>query len=226
VTTGSVGVFHAGDEHDSLYVPGSLYATATLTVERIEALAARIGVVLDRQALGGSAIRVGQVRVETLKYLEAMMRQVHAGQAPADSALASSLLDVMILHCAREPRSAGKPSPSSLLRVVARARAYIETTLDEPISIDSIAAAAGTSRRTLHRAFVHVLGQTPYAYVNTLRLHRIRRDLASDLEVRCTVALAANKWGIGELGRLAGQYRKLFGELPSQTAARHDHETR
>jgi hypothetical protein len=40
------------------------------------------------------------------------------------------------------------------------------------------------------------------------------------------VALAANRWGIAELGRLAGQYRKLFGELPSQTAARHDHQTR
>jgi hypothetical protein len=29
----------------------------------------------------------------------------------------------------------------------------------------------------------------------------------------------ANEWGISELGRLAGWYRELFGELPSETLA-------
>jgi AraC-like DNA-binding protein len=174
--------------------------------------------------LGGTGIRQEQLPTETVRYLEGAMRQVHAGQAPCGSALARSLLDVMILHCAREPKPGGRTTPSSVLRVVARARAHIEAMLDEPMSIDAIAAAAGTSRRTLHRAFVRVLGQTPYAYVNTLRLNRIRRDLATDLEARCTIALTANRWGVGELGRLAARYRQLFGELPSQTAARHEHQ--
>ena len=39
-TTGSVGVFHGGDEHDAFYTPGSLYATATISLERLEQIAA------------------------------------------------------------------------------------------------------------------------------------------------------------------------------------------
>jgi hypothetical protein len=32
--------------------------------------------------------------------------------------------------------------------------------------------------------------------------------------------MAAHRWGMGELGRVAGQYRELFGELPSETLDR------
>jgi hypothetical protein len=31
------------------------------------------------------------------------------------------------------------------------------------------------------------------------------------------IAEASNRWGIGELGRMSGRYKALFGELPSQT---------
>ena len=51
-------------------------------------------------------------------------------------------------------------------------------------------------------------------------MHRIRHDLASQAERACTVALIANEWGISELGRMAGRYRELFGELPSDTLGR------
>jgi hypothetical protein len=33
------------------------------------------------------------------------------------------------------------------------------------------------------------------------------------------VAAVANRWGIRHLGRFAGEYRKMFGELPSRTLA-------
>ena len=49
---GAVGVFDAGDEHDALYTRGSLYATATLSLEQLEQLAAREELVLDRPVLG------------------------------------------------------------------------------------------------------------------------------------------------------------------------------
>jgi transcriptional regulator GlxA family with amidase domain len=53
-----------------------------------------------------------------------------------------------------------------------------------------------------------------------LRLHRIRRDLASEEEAAHSVAIIANRWGVGELGRLAGRYRVAFGESPSETRLR------
>lgn len=132
--------------------------------------------------------------------------------------LAPSLLDTAIAHCARAPRPpVGSRSLRARSRIVACARDYVHENLNRPISIDAMASAAFTSRRTLHRAFKTVLDESPQSYVRKIRLNRIRRDLASESERRCTVSLVAGRWGIPEMGRLAGWYRDLFGELPSET---------
>jgi AraC-like DNA-binding protein len=134
--------------------------------------------------------------------------------------LGKGLLDAIIAHVGRPPRrQVGRASPQGHARIVARARAYILENLEHPLSIDAIAAAGYTSRRTLHRAFIYVLDETPQSYIRKLRLHRIRRDLASEAEFLCTITVVANQWGISELGRLSGWYRDLFGELPSETLA-------
>ncbi|MGD9511743.1 MAG: helix-turn-helix domain-containing protein [Geminicoccaceae bacterium] len=138
----------------------------------------------------------------------------------AEQALTKDLLDLLVSHCARPPRPVmGGVNPGGHGRIVARARAFVLENLEHPLSVDAMAAAAFTSHRTLHRAFNTVLDETPQAFVRKLRLHRIRHDLASPAEAACTVAVVANRWGIGELGRLAGWYRDLFGELPSETLA-------
>jgi hypothetical protein len=54
--SGSVGVFHGGDEHDAFYTPGSLYATATLSVDRLEEVASDEELILDRRVLGGTGV--------------------------------------------------------------------------------------------------------------------------------------------------------------------------
>jgi AraC-like DNA-binding protein len=224
VATGDFGVFLPGDDHDALYAPGSLYATATLTAERLEQVAERIGLVLDTRTLGGTGFHARRVAETKLAGLRAQFEHVHAGRQGSASrvaALGDGLLDAVIAHFGRPPRPrVGRTDPRGYARIVARARAYIVENLEHPLSIDAIAAAAYTSRRTLYRAFTDVLDETPQSYVRKLRLHRIRRHLASDAEVLCTITVVANQWGISELGRLSGWYRDLFGELPSETRAR------
>ncbi len=105
--------------------------------------------------------------------------------------------------------------------VFMRARAYIHDNLTQPMSLDEIARAAHTTRRTLCRAFAHVLEVTPQAYVRKRRLVRIRHDLASNKERMCTITTIANHWGISELGRFAKWYHDEFGELPSETLKRN-----
>lgn len=223
VSTGNAGLFLSGDEHDCLYVPGSLYATATLGHEQLERQAALAELVLDARTLGGTGIHPRKVAPSTVAYLARRLDFLHAAGAVGGSDFAGfgeQLLDVLIAHYAREPRAIpGRRRAAGHARIVARARAYIAGNLQEPLTIEGLADVAATSRRTLYRAFLEVLGDTPQSYVRRLRLHRIRHDLASEAEAACTVALAANRWGVGELGRLSGWYRELFGELPSQTLA-------
>jgi len=220
VATGACGVFLPGDDHDALYMPGSLYAAATLSAQRLEEIAAHIGLVLDASTLGGTGIHKRRVSERALAGIRAQFEHVHAGQSSGVAVLGRGLLDTIIAHLGRPPRrQIGRTSPQGHARIVARARAYILENLEHPISIDAIAAAAYTSRRTLHRAFNYVLDETPQSYVRKLRLHRIRRDLASDAEFLRTITIVANQWGISELGRFSGWYRELFGELPSETLA-------
>jgi AraC-like DNA-binding protein len=218
--SGVVGVFHGGDEHDAIYAPGSLYATATLALDRLEQLAAGEGLVLDRPALGGTGLHARPLESTTLRRIRRAFELIHAGSRDAtrETSIGQELLRALIAHLGRAPgvrNRVGRTDAHAM--IVRRARAYILEHLAEPISPDTLAQAALTSRRTLFRAFAEILGDTPQIHVMRLRLHRIRHDLASDEERACTVALIANQWGISELGRMARRYRDLFGEFPSDT---------
>jgi len=231
VTSGVVGVFLPGDEHDALYPPGSMYAGITLSAERLEQMAADYDLVLDAKTLGGTRIDANRkLPAPDLSTLQMRFQRIHAGQL-GDAANARlvgiQFLQSMILHLARSPRvSVGGHDPRGLARIVARARAFIHANLDQPLSIEKIASAAATSHRTLNRAFHVVLDETPYSYVLKLRLHRIRHELVADAEAACTITMAAHRWNIAEMGRFAASYRDLFGELPSQTLMRHQQSPR
>jgi len=221
VTSGDFGIFLPGDDHDALYTSGSLYATLSLSAERLEAAAEDRGLVVDLRSLGGTGVHPSRFRENLVARFRTQFGLVHAGQRSrgADIAiLGERLLDAVICHVGRQPRApAGRTNPQGHARIVARARDYIQKNLERPLTIDEIAKAAYSSRRTVYRAFSEVLNETPQSYVRKLRLHRIRHDLASDAERVCTIALVSNRWGISELGRLSGWYRELFGERPSET---------
>lgn len=222
VESGEVGVFLPGDEHDALYPPGAIYASVTLSAERLEAEAATRDLVLDRRTLGGTRVHARALPPEIAAVIRESFRRVHAGDATAaDAEVGARMLDALVGHLARRPVTlAARYRPDSHGRILARARSYILAGLAEPLSVDEIAAAAGASRRTLYRAFADILDETPQAYIRRLRLHRIRHDLANDAERACSIGLVANGWGMSDLGRMAASYRALFGEKPSETLAK------
>jgi AraC-like DNA-binding protein len=224
VETGGVGIFRPADIHEAIYLPGTTYACVTLPDTLLEELAADMGLVLDARQLGGSRISRRRLSSDRLAVLQRGFVDVHTAEAQRAHdapALARVLLESVIAHVAREPRP--QPGPRDMgahSRIVARAQDFILAHLESPLSISAIARASFASQSTLYRAFHEILDETPQSFIRKLRLNRIRHDLATDDEARCTVTIVANKWGVGELGRFARWYRELFGELPSQTRAR------
>jgi AraC family transcriptional regulator, ethanolamine operon transcriptional activator len=87
----------------------------------------------------------------------------------------------------------------------------------EYLSVEQLAAAAGISERTLRDAFQHYFGVGPVQYLNMRTLHQIRRVLKTADPSRATVTEIATQFGVWHFGRMAKDYRFLFGELPSQT---------
>lgn len=223
--SGHLGLFLPGDEHHSFYMPDSLYLTATIGLDRLEMEAAHEDLALDRLLLAGSGQHRRKVPPGVTAALARRLDLLHASGAPTDMRALIAALRLMrrivAVYYGRAPRGTTIAArPGCHAGIFARAQRHIEEHLDAPIPVDALAAAAFTSRRTLNRAFLHMVDESPQAYVRRLRLHRLRQDLAGEAEARCTVAMAANRWGMGELGRIAGRYRELFGELPSQTLER------
>jgi AraC-like DNA-binding protein len=83
-----------------------------------------------------------------------------------------------------------------------------------------LCAAAAVSARTLEYAFREELGLSPAAFIRRLRLHALRRALLASALGESTVTELAYHLGFTQLGRLAGTYRRTFGEAPSATLAR------
>ena len=61
---------------------------------------------------------------------------------------------------------------------------------------------------------------TPVRYLKVRRMNGVRRELNAAAGGLASVAEVARRWGFSDLGRFAGEYRSLFGELPSETLRR------
>jgi AraC family ethanolamine operon transcriptional activator len=97
-----------------------------------------------------------------------------------------------------------------------RAEEFLDSHLDEPVTIREICRAVGGRSRTLHIAFQECFGISPVKYAKDLRLNAVRRQLLNAAP-GITVTDVAMRWGFFHLGRFSQQYRSRFGEYPSAT---------
>jgi AraC-like DNA-binding protein len=104
----------------------------------------------------------------------------------------------------------------SLPGSVTRALAYLDSRIDQPFDLESLSAAAGVRPRTLEAHFKTYLGTTPLGWLRRTRLARARQQLLAHGEDASVTDIAMAN-GFNQLGRFAGEYRRQFGELPSQT---------
>ena len=101
-------------------------------------------------------------------------------------------------------------------RALDRALRFLRDHLEEPLSVEDLAAAARVSPRTLFRDFKREMGMSPMEVLREERLERIRTELSAP-RADTSVTEVAFRWGFNHLGRLAAFYRERFGESPSDT---------
>jgi AraC-like DNA-binding protein len=99
------------------------------------------------------------------------------------------------------------------------AEEYIEAHWDEAIGIESLVEATGVGARSLFKAFRQARGYSPMAFAKMIRLKQARELLAAPDPVT-SVTRVAFACGFGNLGHFARDYRKTFGERPSDTLTR------
>ncbi len=104
--------------------------------------------------------------------------------------------------------TAGSPGLNRIIR-------YIEENAREDIDIEELSRVSNMSVRAIYNAFARAFSTTPKSYVKHVKLRKLRENL---LRGHCrSITEAALDYGFGHLGRFSSDYRKLFGELPSET---------
>lgn len=96
-----------------------------------------------------------------------------------------------------------------LLSIVNLMKAHIE----DPLTLEDLAVAAGYSRRHIERIFMSVLGETPGEYYRSLRLDHGRNLLSTTDMTLIEVAAAC---GFSSVSHFSKSFKARFGEAPTR----------
>lgn len=104
-------------------------------------------------------------------------------------------------------------------RLTDRARLMLMKNCAEQQTISQVASHLGVSRRYLQTCFNRSVGLPAKEFVRAERLNRVRSALCQARREDRVVSIGdvATLWGFWHLSRFAGDYRDMFGELPSET---------
>lgn len=97
---------------------------------------------------------------------------------------------------------------------VKRAIEFMRANAHLPLTLQTIANAAGVSARALHYGFKSFVGVPPFDHLRKIRLDKAYRDLKERPEM--SVVDVAKKWGFTNPARFAQLCKGSYGYLPSE----------
>lgn len=134
-----------------------------------------------------------------------------------ESSLVNMLLSIQPHNYSAELLS---DTPSLAPHFIKRVENYIEENAHEPITINDMAEYAGVSSRSLFTSFRRYRNTSPMRYLKEIRLRYVYEELQRGTVGAETVTAVAFKWGFSHLGHFSTDYKRRYGESPSETLAR------
>lgn len=197
----------------SLFVPASRLA---LAAEQDSRSAPRRVSVIDATTLGAAALRDTLIRVTNAAMQGAFVGNPLGAQHASRQLVAATRLLLGASGADDATQRTGRPRLSRA-EIVGRVETWLEERHYQTCSLHDLARAAGVADRTLHNVFCEQLGVSPKRFLRLRLLNAVHRELrrADPGTSRVTDVMAG--LGIWDWGRVAGEYRALFGELPSAT---------
>jgi AraC-like DNA-binding protein len=138
----------------------------------------------------------------------------------AAHSLEQALIDAMVGCLAMRAPGEDKSALRQHAAIMRRFRRVIEENPDQALFIPEVCTAIGASERTLRTCCQELMGVSPKRYFLLRRMHLVRRGLRESAPTATNVTEIATRYGFWQFGRFAGEYKLLFGELPSATLAR------
>lgn len=202
-------------------VSGAGFTGVTLSLSRswLQETAAGFGMPVPEQlvdARTGFAFAPSQAAHELSRELCGLLAR---GVGELDSYSESETTLQLIIAALGESRCDDKSSFNKKARALRLAVDFIEDHRGEAVRVRDICRETGVTWRTLDRAFRERFQMGPKAYLMRCRLGGVREALATGSK-DLRIADIANTWGFWHMGQFARDYKRLFGELPSETLRR------
>jgi AraC-like DNA-binding protein len=142
------------------------------------------------------------------------------GHHEASRGLEQALIEAMVACLTTADVAEDRAAQRRHEAIMRRFRTAVAENPDQPLYIPELCKAIGVSDRTLRVCCQEHLGMSPKQYLLLRRMHLARRTLRNSAPTATTVTEIAAQHGFWQFGRFAGEYRSLFGELPSTTLGR------
>lgn len=154
-------------------------------------------------------------------YVALLLDELSASQGQGNQASMAHLETLLIVKLLEsQPSNYHEQLQPQACRIapqhVRRVERFIADNVERPISLEELVTVSGVSARALFDGFRRFRDQSPMAYLRSIRLERVRQDLLRAQPGETVTAIAC-RWGFYQFGRFAGEYRRVYGELPSET---------
>ena len=227
VSKKSMMIYAPGSEIDAQSRPGFDVYTLSYPESLLDELAQMFGIPSFRKLIKSSDLittqpsKLSKCREQTKQLLSAIKE--HSLKLNSKAMLDEmrfSLSEQLISTLVFSRPEYHKPFYRRRDRALRRAKAYLRERGEEPVTVRDLCRVTEVSERTLRYTFLEQFGVSPKSYLLAMRLNGVRRQLSHADSSSATIADLANHWGFWHMGQFAKDYRRLFGELPSETLRR------
>ena len=164
--------------------------------------------------LNGALLRA--LRTELRKWQD--MQLYGAGERASIVARREESLAAALIYGVAERQKIDTGGLIKSERVFRKTLDLIHSSELDNISAAELATHAGCSQRLLEKSFLKRFGVTPKKYIKSLRLARVHRGLQNFEAQDCdSIIELAGIQGFWHMGQFAADYRRIYGELPSDT---------
>ena len=217
VDADTVLAFPLGGELSS--VSGADFDIHTMSVSEETLARAAMALELDLPKLSALA-EVFPLPRQVLEPLRVRLRQLRDGTTAARPGHVMDILMALLPHWLKRATLRVRPAPKTRDRAIRMSLELMEAQPLDALNPALLRAHSGVSERTLQYAFLDRFGLTPAAFLKARRLAAVSAALKRHDGRAISVGDIAAQFGFWNSGQFAADYKRAFGELPSETLGR------
>lgn len=202
---------------------GSMYVSHFEAADFLEKLDHRNPSLCSRISTSGAALYAcrGDAVKSLRTYMGHALRSSGSGKA-AENEICSILESIIFdtVETAYHHSELNVNIVGSRRHIAMIAREFIESRCLGAITMSDVHREVPASIRTIERAFLETFGMTVRDFIKICRLNAANKDLILSCSESTAVTEVAMHSGFMHLGRFSVEYKKLFGESPSESLRR------